>query len=80
MMSRQGQGRGHEDCADGSMYSRRKKRLEIDLQPFRSSDAQASYLIGGVPSALPKMASICTSASMGSAAVPTARKAGVPVK
>ena len=56
------------------------KRLEIDLQPFRSSDAQASYLIGGVPSALPKMASICTNASMGSAAVPTARNAGVPVK
>ena len=79
MASRQGQDRGHEGRATEACILDVKK-LEIDLQPFRSSDAQTSYLIGGVPSALPKMASICTSASMGSAAVPTARNAGVPVK
>lgn len=57
-----------------------QKGPEIALRPFRSAGGAAGYLTGGVPSALPKIASICTSASIGSAAVPTARNAGAPVK
>lgn len=44
------------------------------------SQRRRHYAIGGVPSALPKMASICTRASFGRDETPTTRRAGVPTK
>ena len=47
------------------------------LQPLRSFQSVSPlYAIGGVPSKLPKMASIMTRASIGSSETPTTRRAG----
>ena len=46
--------------------------------PCHGQGAGRGHAVGGVPSALPNTASICTRASLGSADTPMTRRAGTP--